>query len=168
MTLDHVLDSSCTEHRHQRRLDVAPRLHLTITTHNTQGQSVMEAKLPTTEELKGESAYPPPCAVLLCSAPHGRLLAARRSQLTLSCLRSAHAHPAKRDARTEKIRENWIRTMEARLVRDELSKCQKAEGVNHYQVCHYLAERYLGLLKDAKVSDRTCWAGQGTDAMKGH
>jgi hypothetical protein len=42
--------------------------------------------------------------------------------------------------------------MQARIVREELQKCQKAEGINHYQVCHGLAEKYLELLKDAKVS----------------
>jgi hypothetical protein len=42
--------------------------------------------------------------------------------------------------------------MEARIVREELQKCQKAEGVNHYAVCKPLVETYLELLKDAKVS----------------
>lgn len=55
------------------------------------------------------------------------------------------------DAREAKIRENWVRTMEARIVRDELQKCHKAEGVNHYQVCNELAKKYLSLLEDAKV-----------------
>lgn len=55
------------------------------------------------------------------------------------------------EARDAKIRENWVRTMEARLVREELQKCHKAEGVNHYQVCNELAKKYLSLLEDAKV-----------------
>lgn len=54
--------------------------------------------------------------------------------------------------REEKIRESWVRTMEARIVREELQKCYKAEGVNSYQVCHDLAQRYSELLKTAKVS----------------
>ncbi|KAK0532634.1 hypothetical protein OC834_002529 [Tilletia horrida] len=58
---------------------------------------------------------------------------------------------AKISAREEKIREDWIRTMQARIVREELQKCYKAEGVNHYQVCHDLAQTYNKLLKDAKV-----------------
>lgn len=57
----------------------------------------------------------------------------------------------KKADRDAKIRENWVRTMEARLVREELQKCHKAEGVNHYQVCNYLTKRYLALLEDAKV-----------------
>ncbi|PWN19083.1 hypothetical protein BCV69DRAFT_251616 [Microstroma glucosiphilum] len=55
-------------------------------------------------------------------------------------------------ARNETLRNNWIKTMEARIVREELQKCQKAEGVNHYAVCKPLVETYLELLKDAKVS----------------
>ncbi|UZJ51233.1 hypothetical protein CBS101457_000553 [Exobasidium rhododendri] len=56
--------------------------------------------------------------------------------------------------REEKIRTAWVRTMEARIVREELQKCHKAEGVNHYQVCHDLSARYLELLKVAKVCIR--------------
>lgn len=41
--------------------------------------------------------------------------------------------------------------MEARIVRDNLSKCQKIEGVNHYEKCHDLAERYADMLKDNRV-----------------
>lgn len=44
--------------------------------------------------------------------------------------------------------------MEARIVREELQKCHKAEGVNHYQVCNELAKKYHSLLADAKVSSR--------------
>ena len=41
--------------------------------------------------------------------------------------------------------------MEARIVRDNLSKCQKVEGVNHYERCKDLAERYADMLKDSRV-----------------
>ncbi|KAK0550306.1 hypothetical protein OC845_002743 [Tilletia horrida] len=58
---------------------------------------------------------------------------------------------AKVESREEKIREDWIRTMQARIVREELQKCYKAEGVNHYQVCNGLVQTYNKLLKDAKV-----------------
>ncbi len=66
--------------------------------------------------------------------------------------------------RDETVRENWVRTMQARIVREELQKCHKAEGVNHYQVCHELAKTYQELLRDAKVSDdlgRTCGSRAG-------
>jgi hypothetical protein len=42
--------------------------------------------------------------------------------------------------------------MEARLVRDELVKCQRAEGVNHYQSCKELAEKYTGMIRENKVT----------------
>ena len=54
--------------------------------------------------------------------------------------------------REDKIRESWVRTMEARIVREELQKCHKAEGVNHYQACADLAKKYHSLLADAKVT----------------
>lgn len=41
--------------------------------------------------------------------------------------------------------------MEARLVREELEKCHKSEGVNHYENCRWLAEKYAVMLKTAKV-----------------
>ena len=44
-------------------------------------------------------------------------------------------------ARDSLVREQWIKTMEQRLVRDELAKCYRAEGVNHYVACKDLAER---------------------------
>jgi len=49
------------------------------------------------------------------------------------------------------VHESWVRTMEAKLVRDELNKCYKAEGVNHFENCKWLSEKYLGMLKDARV-----------------
>lgn len=44
-----------------------------------------------------------------------------------------------------------MRAMEARLVRDELEKCQKGEGVNHYENCKWLSEKYLTMLRENKV-----------------
>lgn len=55
------------------------------------------------------------------------------------------------DAQDAFIRESWVRAMEARLVRDELEKCHKSEGVNHYENCKWLAEKYAGMLKTNKV-----------------
>lgn len=49
------------------------------------------------------------------------------------------------------LREQWVKSMMARIVRDELGKCYYREGVNHLQNCGKLRERYLELLKDAKV-----------------
>lgn len=33
------------------------------------------------------------------------------------------------------IREQWVKSMMARLVRDELGKCYYREGVNHLEKC---------------------------------
>jgi hypothetical protein len=41
--------------------------------------------------------------------------------------------------------------MEARLVRDELDKCHRAEGVNHYENCKWLADKYLTMLRENRV-----------------
>jgi len=58
---------------------------------------------------------------------------------------------ARLKAREEHIRETWVKAMEARIVRDNLSKCQKIEGVNHYERCRDLAERYTDMLKENRV-----------------
>ncbi|KIJ52599.1 hypothetical protein M422DRAFT_243383 [Sphaerobolus stellatus SS14] len=53
--------------------------------------------------------------------------------------------------RDHTIREQWIKAMEFRIVQEGLSKCQKYEGVNHYENCKEWTERYLALLPDAKI-----------------
>jgi len=54
-------------------------------------------------------------------------------------------------ARDAIIREQWVRSMMARLVRDEMGKCYWREGVNHLEKCGHLRERYLELLKESKI-----------------
>lgn len=54
-------------------------------------------------------------------------------------------------AREEKIRQSWIGVMEARLVREQLQKCWRTEGVNHYEVCHHLTAKYLDMLRTNRV-----------------
>jgi hypothetical protein len=49
------------------------------------------------------------------------------------------------------LRESWVKAMEARLVQEELGKCQKQEGVNHYENCKWLADKYLAMLKENRV-----------------
>ncbi|TXT09323.1 uncharacterized protein COLE_03257 [Cutaneotrichosporon oleaginosum] len=41
--------------------------------------------------------------------------------------------------------------MEARIVRDELQKCYKYEGVNNIETCHDLAQKYISMIRDNKV-----------------
>ena len=58
---------------------------------------------------------------------------------------------AKFQEREELMRESWVKTMELRLVRAELDKCHKAEGVNHYENCRWLAEKYLHMMRENRV-----------------
>jgi len=58
---------------------------------------------------------------------------------------------AKLQEREELMRESWVKSMELRLVRDELDKCHKGEGVNHYESCRWLAEKYLHMLRENRV-----------------
>jgi hypothetical protein len=44
------------------------------------------------------------------------------------------------------IREQWVKVMMARLVRDELGKCYMREGVNHLEKCGKLRGMFLGIL----------------------
>lgn len=67
--------------------------------------------------------------------------------------------PAKLDEREHHVRESWVKAMEARLVREELEKCQKTEGVNHYENCRWLSEKYLTMLKENQV----CWIQNALD-----
>ncbi|EJD49713.1 NADH-ubiquinone oxidoreductase 12 kda subunit mitochondrial precursor [Auricularia subglabra TFB-10046 SS5] len=55
------------------------------------------------------------------------------------------------DARDHHIREQWVKAMEVRLVREELVKCQRGEGANAPVHCKELSERYLSMLGDAKI-----------------
>jgi len=49
------------------------------------------------------------------------------------------------------IREQWVRSMMARLVGEELGKCYRKEGVNHLEKCGRLRDRYFEPLKDRKI-----------------
>ncbi|CAJ0844868.1 12691_t:CDS:2 [Entrophospora sp. SA101] len=55
------------------------------------------------------------------------------------------------DAREQKIREDWVKAMEFRMIRNKLNQCYKTEGVNHHQNCKELSDMYLNLLNDSKV-----------------
>jgi hypothetical protein len=59
--------------------------------------------------------------------------------------------PARLAARDAHVRETWVRAMEARIVRDMLKECHRVEGVNHYENCRDLADRYTSMLEDSKV-----------------
>lgn len=61
------------------------------------------------------------------------------------------AFSARVAAREAHIRESWVRAMETRIVRDQLQTCFRAEGVNHYEACHELSEKYITLLRENRV-----------------
>ncbi|KAG2035922.1 NADH-ubiquinone oxidoreductase 12 kDa subunit [Suillus americanus] len=58
---------------------------------------------------------------------------------------------SKLQEREEFVRESWVKAMEARLVRDELVKCHRLEGVNHLENCRWLSDKYNSMLKENKV-----------------
>jgi len=58
---------------------------------------------------------------------------------------------AKLKERDDIIRESWVRAMEAKIVRDNMTKCYRVEGVNHNEKCKDLAERYAAMLQENKV-----------------
>lgn len=49
------------------------------------------------------------------------------------------------NARDAIIREQWVRSMMARLVGEELGKCYQREGVNHLEKCGVLRGRSFSL-----------------------
>ncbi|KIO17103.1 hypothetical protein M407DRAFT_23996 [Tulasnella calospora MUT 4182] len=53
--------------------------------------------------------------------------------------------------RDKHIKDSWVNAMEVRIVREELIKCHKVEGVNHYAECKHLSELYLKLMRENKV-----------------
>ncbi|KAF8339716.1 uncharacterized protein EI90DRAFT_3117503 [Cantharellus anzutake] len=53
--------------------------------------------------------------------------------------------------REHQIRESWVKAMELRITRDVLNQCQKAEGVNNFENCKEVADRYTSMLADSKV-----------------
>ncbi|KAI0711924.1 NADH-ubiquinone oxidoreductase 12 kDa subunit [Cerioporus squamosus] len=49
------------------------------------------------------------------------------------------------------IRESWVRTMEAKLLRDQLDRCYRTEGVNQMESCKDIRERYIDMLRENRV-----------------
>ncbi|EAS36093.3 NADH-ubiquinone oxidoreductase 12 kDa subunit [Coccidioides immitis RS] len=55
------------------------------------------------------------------------------------------------NARDAIIREQWVRSMMARLVGEELGKCYRREGVNHLEKCGKLRDKYFELIDERKI-----------------
>lgn len=72
-------------------------------------------------------------------------------------------------ARNQKIRDDWVKAMEARIIKEKLDECYRTEGVNHCKFFHFiyqkqnfnrfhidkscrdLADMYLGTIKTHRV-----------------
>ncbi|KAK9763233.1 hypothetical protein K7432_010297 [Basidiobolus ranarum] len=54
-------------------------------------------------------------------------------------------------ARNQRVREDWVKLMEERIVKKKLRECYKTQGVNHYENCRHLALSYLKSLRTNKV-----------------
>ena len=52
------------------------------------------------------------------------------------------------------IREQWVRSMMARLVREELGKCYYKEGVNHLEKCTFLRGGYYSVAQKLFSANR--------------
>lgn len=58
------------------------------------------------------------------------------------------------------IREQWVKLMMARLVREEMGKCYRREGVNHLQNCGHLRGQLALFLQHAFAgSSKLGWRG---------
>lgn len=58
---------------------------------------------------------------------------------------------ALRSAQESMIREQYIRANALKVCRRALEKCYKHHGVNNYEECRDLAEKYLKLLPTSKI-----------------
>jgi hypothetical protein len=63
------------------------------------------------------------------------------------------------------IREQWVKSMMARLVREEMGKCYRREGVNHLEKCGPLRGKWFfvgrgrGRRKKERPGAAVVWAG---------
>ncbi|KAA1467317.1 NADH-ubiquinone oxidoreductase 12 kDa subunit [Dentipellis sp. KUC8613] len=58
---------------------------------------------------------------------------------------------ARLTAREAHMRESWVRAMEARIVQDQLKLCHRLEGVNGYETCRELGDKYITMLRENRV-----------------
>lgn len=63
-------------------------------------------------------------------------------------------------ARNQKIRDDWVKAMEARLIKEKLDECYRVEGVNHCECFEYrckdLSMRDLTLFIISLKIDKSC------------
>lgn len=110
----------------------------------------------TAELMKGGTVELAWCSFVSDRSVAGRSLARTHARTytrygTRSRARHSLARTGHIEAREKKLRESWVKAMEAHLVRTELVKCQRYEGVNHLENCAWLSQKYLGMLQENKV-----------------
>ncbi|KAJ1961320.1 hypothetical protein GGI12_003313 [Dipsacomyces acuminosporus] len=52
------------------------------------------------------------------------------------------------------VRDQWVKVMKLRIVREKLAECYHKESVNHMQNCRVLVERYLKDFDGARIGGR--------------
>jgi hypothetical protein len=67
------------------------------------------------------------------------------------------------------IREQWVKSMMARLVREEMGKCYRREGVNHLEKCGPLRGNGVPCVscawsRDGATAVRACWGRSEAEA----
>ncbi|KAJ2631403.1 hypothetical protein H4R22_002011 [Coemansia sp. RSA 1290] len=58
------------------------------------------------------------------------------------------------DNRDRLVRDQWVKIMKLRIVREKLEECYHSQSVNHMQNCRALVERYLNDLPKARMGGR--------------
>ncbi|KAJ2763100.1 hypothetical protein IWQ57_005641, partial [Coemansia nantahalensis] len=58
------------------------------------------------------------------------------------------------DNRDKIVRDQWVKIMKLRIVREKLEECYHTQSVNHMQNCRELVERYLKELPEATIRGR--------------
>ncbi|KAH3676441.1 hypothetical protein WICMUC_002072 [Wickerhamomyces mucosus] len=71
-----------------------------------------------------------------------------------------------RKAQESLIREQWIRINALKTCRRALQKCYRYNGVNHFEECRELAERYLQYLDDDDNRIKGFYGYQKNDPSK--
>lgn len=63
------------------------------------------------------------------------------------------------------IREQWVQSMMARLIREEMGKCYYREGVNHLEKCGHLRGKMSQKSDTARVKAVKSNMSRGTDTI---
>jgi hypothetical protein len=63
------------------------------------------------------------------------------------------------------IREQWVQSMMARLVREELGKCYYREGVNHLEKCGHLRGKIIAKRKSSTGGWKSNWRCSGCEVL---